>query len=88
MTISNEFVADEFLAAARAAGLKEVAVLVAQLDDYEFVVTLTFCNPVAVGENDRFLVSTLPYEFHDARDVKQIAAAKAVKFAAAIPTIH
>lgn len=86
--LTKEFIADEFLVAAAAAGLKKVFVLVGKVCDGEFVVTMSLQNPTAIGENNRFLVSSCPYEFDDVKHVRQIAADKAAMFARVIPTIH
>jgi hypothetical protein len=88
MTLTKQYVADAFLAAARAAGLKQVMVLVGRVVGNEFVVTLTLKNPVAAGEDDEVLVNSSPYEFESAAHVKRIAAAKGRLFAESIPTIH
>ncbi len=87
MTLTMQHVADEFLAAADAAGLKKVFVLVSQCND-EFVVTMSLPNPVAVGEDDQLLVSCCPYQFDDEKHVRRVATAKAQMFADSIPTIH
>ena len=88
MPLTNDFVATEFLAAAELAGLKKVFVLVGKIGDNAFVVTMSVRNPASLGEDDRCLASSCPYEFDDAGHVGEVAAAKARMFARSIPTIH
>lgn len=88
MTLTAERIADEFLAATTAAGLTKVVVLVGKIGEGEFIVTLSMVNPVAASEESQFLTCSCPYEFDDARHVREIAAQKAAMFARAIPTIH
>ena len=88
MRLTKDLIADEFIAAAAAVGLKKVMVLVGAVDADIFVVTMTVANPVARGLDDQFLVTSSPYEFDDADHVKELARAKAWLFVRTIPTIH
>ena len=88
MRLTKDLIADEFIAAAEAVGLKKVMVLVGAVYDDIFVVTMTVANPVARGLYDQFLVTSCPYEFDDQEHVKELAVARARLFVRAIPTIH
>lgn len=88
MTPTDDSVATAFLAAAESAGLKKVFVLVGKIGDDAFVVTMSVRNPASLGEDDECLASCRPYEFEDAAQVREAAAAKARMFARSIPTIH
>ena len=86
--LSQQHVAEAFAAAAEAAGLKLVVVVAGKVDDDLFLVTMTVRNPVAEGEDDKYLVSTKTFEIDDEAQLRRIAAARAQLFTNAIPTIH
>lgn len=88
MTLTQQYVADEFLAAADAAGLRKAMVLVGRIAAREFLVTLTLPNPVAAGSDDEMLVCSALYDFENAAHVKRVAADRARLFVESIPTIH
>lgn len=87
MPLTANDVADEFLAAANAAGLRKVSVLVGQVD-FMYVVTMTMPNPFATGMDDDVLVLSNLYELFDLTDAKRFAADRARLFAEAMPTVH
>lgn len=86
--LSPLFVAEAFAAAATSAGLGQVVVVAGKVDDNLFLVTMTVRNPVAEGQNDKYLASSRTFEFDDETHLRRIAFERARFFAEAIPTIH
>ena len=88
MPLTAEMIADEFLAAMAAAGLKKVMVLTGKIAVGEYVVTLAMFDPTAPSLDAQYLVSSAPHEFVDREHVKETATERAAMLARVIPTIH